>query len=163
MTDQVAPEAPSAQIDEMSVRQRRAASNTFYLFLWIMFGVSFIYGVRLYFNSPVHPSFLPIVAGVFSAAISFMLVMCFQITSGKIDLELFTVKLRGASGPIAIWCFCFFTICLGLNMCGFSDAVKADYKLHDNRSVLRLLFEGEAGNWKEQESFITIPPDEKKN
>ena len=56
------------------------------VFFWCMIGVSIIYGIRLYFDVPVHSSFLPIVGAVFAGILAFTLVVSFQSKAGPIDI-----------------------------------------------------------------------------
>jgi hypothetical protein len=46
------------------------------------------------------------VAGVFS----FIVVFLFKQTSGPIEFEAFTLKFRGAAGPVILWILCFLAI-----------------------------------------------------
>jgi hypothetical protein len=43
------------------------------------------------------------VAGVFS----FIVVYLFKQTSGPVEFEAFTLKFRGAAGPVILWILCF--------------------------------------------------------
>lgn len=101
--------------------------NTFVhlAFFWCLGGVSLIYGVRLYHDIPIHPSFIPIIGAAFAAILSFTLVMALRIYAGPIDFEAGSVKLKGATGPIILWCICFLTVTYGLFLLGISDATKA--------------------------------------
>ena len=72
------------------------------------------------------PSFLPLIGGVFSGVLAFTLVMTFRIHEGPVDFELgSSVKIKGATGPILMWCICFLTISYGLYLLGLGDAAKA--------------------------------------
>jgi len=77
-------------------------------FSWVLVGICVIYGVRLWFNSPVHPSFMPIIAGAFCAVLSFTLVLALEYATGPITLKAGSLNFEGASGPIILWCLCFF-------------------------------------------------------
>jgi hypothetical protein len=97
----------------------------FVVFAWVLVGLCFIYGVRFWFNSPMHPSFIPITGAAFAAVLSFALVLALHLTTGPIKLKITGVDFEGASGPIVLWCLCFFVISYGLYMMGLSDAAKA--------------------------------------
>ena len=94
-------------------------------FFWCMGGVAVIYGVRFYHDIPIHPSFLPIIGAVFAAILSFTLVIVLRIYTGPIDFEAGSVKMKGATGPIILWCVCFLTVAYGLFLLGIGDAIKA--------------------------------------
>jgi hypothetical protein len=110
----------------------------FVVFAWVLVGLCFIYGVRFWFNSPMHPSFIPITGAAFCAVLSFAIVLALQYTTGPIKLKFGTVDFEGASGPIVFWCVCFFVIAYGLYMMGLSDVAKATAP-SDTRSILELL------------------------
>src|SRR4051812_31725170 len=86
----------------------------FVAFAWVLLGLCFIYGVRFWFNSPMHPSFIPITGAAFAAVLSFALVLALHLTTGPIKLKITGVDFEGASGPIVLWCLCFFVIAYGL-------------------------------------------------
>jgi hypothetical protein len=97
----------------------------FVVFAWVLVGLCFIYGVRFWFNSPMHPSFIPITGAAFAAVLSFALVLALHFATGPIKLKITGVDFEGASGPIILGCLCFFVISYGLYMMGLSDAAKA--------------------------------------
>ena len=99
------------------------SSAIFVMFFWIMGGISFIYGVRLWFNDPIQPSFIPIAGGAFAAALAFTLVLTFEYVTGPIKLKFANTDFQGASGPIVLWCLCFVAIVFGLYLLGLGDAV----------------------------------------
>lgn len=99
------------------------SKSVFAMFYWIMLGICVIYGVRLWFNDPIHPSFIPIAGGAFAAALAFTLVLTFEYVTGPIKLKLGSIDFQGASGPIVLWCLCFIAIVTGLFMLGLADAV----------------------------------------
>jgi hypothetical protein len=109
----------------------------FAVFAWVLVGLCFIYGVRFWFNSPMHPSFIPITGAAFCAVLSFALVLALQYTTGPIKLKFSNVDFEGASGPIVFWCLCFFVIALGLYMMGLSDVAKVATQ-SDTRSLHQL-------------------------
>jgi hypothetical protein len=98
----------------------------FGVFAWCMAGVVAIYGVRLYQDVPMHPSFAPLMGAVFAAVLSFTLVMTLKIVDGPINLRFGdNYALEGATGPIALWCVCFLSVCFGLYLLGLLDVAKA--------------------------------------
>ncbi len=99
------------------------SSSVFVMFFWIMAGICFIYGVRLWFNDPIHPSFIPIAGGAFAAALAFTLVLTFEYVTGPVKLKFGNTDFQGASGPIILWCLCFVAIVFGLYILGLGDAV----------------------------------------
>ena len=109
----------------------------FMVFAWVLVGLCFIYGVRMWFNSTIASSFIPLTGAAFSAVLSFTLVLALQYTTGPIKIKFSTVDFEGASGPIIFWCVCFFVISYGLYMMGLADVVKVAAP-GDPRSVLQL-------------------------
>jgi hypothetical protein len=112
----------------------------FVVFAWIIVGICFIYGVRMWFNVPVAPGFVPISGAAFCAALAFTLVLTLEYATGPITIEFASVKFAGASGPIILWCLCFFVSALGLYMLGMADVAKATTPA-DPRSILQLFME----------------------
>ncbi len=121
------------EVDDMNFRntknQPEGFSKYIYItFFWCLMGATIIYGFRLYHNAPPHPSFIPIIGGVFAAVLSFTLVMALEYAIGPITFELGkNFSFKGASGPIILWCMCFFVICLGLYMLGLADVANMDF------------------------------------
>jgi hypothetical protein len=111
----------------------------FGIFAWIIVGICFIYGVRMWFNSPMQPSFVPITGAAFCAALSFTLVLALEYATGAIKIKFSTVDFEGASGPIILWCLCFFVIAYGLYLLGLSDVAKT-FIPADSRSILQLFY-----------------------
>jgi hypothetical protein len=108
-------------------------------FFWVLLGICFIYGVRLWFNAPLHPSFLPFIGAAFSAVLAFAIVLALEYAAGTIKLKFGSVNFEGASGPIILWCLAFFVTSFGLYMLGVTDVLKSGYK-EDPRSILELFF-----------------------
>jgi hypothetical protein len=52
------------------------------------------------------------VAGVFS----FIVVFLFKQTSGPVEFEAFTLKFRGAAGPVILWILCFLAIAAAIKV-----------------------------------------------
>lgn len=69
------------------------------IFFWCLIGISGIYGFRLWFDMPLHPSFLPIVGAVFAAILAFTLVMSLEYAVGPIVIKSGAFEFSGASGP----------------------------------------------------------------
>ena len=110
----------------------------FVLFFWIMFGISLIYGARLFNNNPMHPSFLPVAGAAFAASLSFVIVMVFDQFGGQLVFKVPPLTVEGASGPILLWCICFLSIAIGLSLLGFASAVTADYPGIEFEPILKL-------------------------
>ena len=51
---------------------------------------------------------------VLASAIATIVVLAFGATTGRIEFQALGVKLRGPSGPIALWCVTFLVIIVGL-------------------------------------------------
>ena len=94
------------------------------IFFWCMTGVAVIYGIRIYQDVPIHPSFIPIIGAVFAAILAFTLIMAFRIVAGPIRIKSGTFELDGASGPTVLWCICFLSIAYGLYLLGLVDVAK---------------------------------------
>lgn len=105
-TDQRAAD-PAGQASWLEKKFRPAL---FLSFFWIMLGVCFIYGVRLWHDSPMHPSFMPVIYVSFSVVTSFIVVMTLNYVIGPVEFEIPNFKLKGASGPIILWVICFLAI-----------------------------------------------------
>jgi len=120
--------------------QRRAPAPftklIFGIFAWILIGICFIYGVRMWFNSPLQPSFIPITGAAFCVALAFTLVLALEYATGQIKIKFATVEFEGASGPIILWCLCFFVLAYGLYLLGLGEVAKSP--TDDHRSVLEL-------------------------
>ena len=91
----------------------------------------------MWFNSPMQPSFVPITGAAFCAVLAFTLVLSLQYTTGQIKIKFSTVDFEGASGPIILWCLCFFVIAYGLYIMGLADVAKVATPA-DSRSILEL-------------------------
>lgn len=111
----------------------------FLVFAWTLVGICLIYGVRMWFNSPMPASFIPITVAAFCAVLSFALVLALEYATGQIKIKFSTVDFEGASGPIILWCLCFFVISLGLYMMGIADVAKSPTP-PDLRSLHDLFF-----------------------
>jgi hypothetical protein len=122
------PETPADTGDETSANEK-IASFAFKIsvlgsFLWCILGLIVIYGVRVYFNSPIHPSFVPFIGVTFGVIVAFAIVLTLKYTNGDIEFKLFGNELRGASGPIVLWVVCFLAIVYGLYLLGITEVVK---------------------------------------
>jgi hypothetical protein len=109
------------------------------IFIWVMFGVCVIYGVRLWFNSVPNPVFTPIIAASFCAVLSFAIVLFLETVSGPIQLKIREgTEFAGASGPIIMWCLCFIVIAFGLYMLGIIETIKLPPQQPDHRAIHQL-------------------------
>ena len=100
------------------------AKLIFLVFAWTLVGICLIYGVRMWFNSTMSQSFVPITGAAFSAVLAFTLVLALEYATGEIEIKFSGVEFKGASGPIILWCLCFFVISFGLYMLGLADVAK---------------------------------------
>ena len=130
------PGTPSHR-DEQQKTSATFRKFIYVVFFWILIGICFIYGVRMWFNSPMHPSFVPITGAAFCVALAFTLVIALEYATGQIKLKFATVEFEGASGPIILWCVCFFVLVFGLYLLGLGDVAKNSTNA-DLKSVLDL-------------------------
>jgi hypothetical protein len=139
-TDSLKTESLKTEIQETPPAVPRFFSRTiFVVFIWVMFGVCGIYGVRLWFNSVPNPVFTPIIAASFCATLAFTIVLFLQTVSGPIQLKIREgTEFTGASGPIIMWCLCFMVIALGLYMMGIVETIKLPTQQPDNRPIHQL-------------------------
>lgn len=138
--DRAANTEPAPDHDAQKKAPARFTKLIFGIFAWILIGICFIYGVRMWFNSPMQPSFIPITGAAFCVALAFTLVLALEYATGQIKIKFATVEFEGASGPIILWCLCFFVLAYGLYLLGLGDVAKVP--TDDHRSVLEL-FRGE--------------------
>ena len=130
--------------------QSKGFSRGVYLvFFWCMIGSLVIYGIRLYFDVPTHPTFLPIVGAAFAGILSFTLVISFEYYVGPIEIKFGKDRgFSGAGGPIILWCICFLVIVFGLYLLGMPDAISKKLEASDYRpcAVHTLISRGECSN-----------------
>lgn len=100
------------------------------VFLWCLLGISAGYGMRFWNDSPVHPSFLPLIGVAFASILAFSVVMAFRSVAGEVQLELASIKFRGASGPVFFWALCFLVVCTGGHLLGMAEVVNAPAAVH---------------------------------
>lgn len=90
-----------------------------------MVGVSIIYGIGLWHDAPLHPSFVPIIAGGFSAILFFTLVIALEHVISPVKIGFVPNHgFSGAGGPIVLWCICFLAITFGLYLLGVGDIAR---------------------------------------
>jgi hypothetical protein len=126
------PGADEAGEIEAASRPKQFSQLIYVTFYWCMIGVSIIFGIRLWFDVPMHQSFIPIVGAVFAAVLAFTLVISIQQVVGPINIKTSMFSFEGATGPIVFWCICFLSIVFGLYLLGLSDVTKAEYKQRDH-------------------------------
>lgn len=116
-------------IDKSNIVRPKNFSNLIYItFFWCMIGVSVIYGIRLWLDTPIHPTFIPLIVVVFAAVLAFTLVMSLSYVVGPIVLKGASFEFSGASGPIVLWCLCFLTVVFGFYLTGMPEAVRSGYE-----------------------------------
>ncbi len=83
----------------------------------------------MWHDKPIHPSFIPIIAAAFSAALAFTLVLALEYATGSIKINVANMSFEGASGPIILWCICFLIIVFGLYLLGLPEVInlKSDH------------------------------------
>lgn len=141
-------EANTTVVEKAREYRPRGFSKYIYItFFWCMIGVSMIYGVRLWHDLPPHPSFVPIIGAVFSAILSFTLVIALEYVIGPISIR-FGEKFNftGASGPIILWCICFIVIVFGLYLLGITDVAANKSNLPHQTCALQEMMFGECPN-----------------
>lgn len=83
----------------------------FLVFGWIFLGISFIIGVRMWWNSPIHPSFAMFGAVAFASVIAFTIVLSLDIVTGSnLAFEFAGLRFTGTSGPVTLWILTFLAI-----------------------------------------------------
>ena len=88
--------------------------SVFFAFFWCIFGLSIIYGIRILWNRPINPSFVPFMGVGFSVIVAFAIVLTLKYATGEsIEFKLFGNEWKGASGPILLWVVCFLAIVYG--------------------------------------------------
>jgi hypothetical protein len=95
-------------------------------FFWCVFGLSVIYGIRIWWDAPIHPSFVPFMGVGFGVIVAFAIVLTLKYTSGDIEFKILGNELKGASGPIILWVLCFLVIVYGLYLLGIAESSKFD-------------------------------------
>ncbi|MGH6834384.1 MAG: hypothetical protein ACREC9_02325 [Methylocella sp.] len=143
MTEQSKPTEAKSKAGEnakMPQETPREFSKYIYItFFWCMIGVAVIYGIRLYFDIPIHPSFLPIIGAAFAALLAFTVVISIhQVVGQQLKLDAGPIHFEGATGSIIFWCICFLAIVYGLYLLGLSDVIKAEDK-QDSRISCSIL------------------------
>ena len=121
--------------------EKHFRGSIFFAFYWIMFGISIIYGFRLYYDDPLHPSFLPIVFVCFSVVTEFIVVLTINFVVGEIKFKAPGFEFEGASGPIVLWIVCFLAIVLSLTWLHKKFEV-ADVEKYEGRSISKLVISG---------------------
>lgn len=96
----------------------------FATFFWIVFGLSIIYGYRVWWDAPIDPSFVPFMCVGFGVIVAFAIVLTLSYATGDIEFEAPGFKFKGASGPILLWVVCFLAILFGFYLVGISEVLK---------------------------------------
>jgi hypothetical protein len=97
------------------------------VFTFFLVGVTVNYGFRMYWNSPLHPSFMPFVFVAVAAILAFTVIIALDIAvGGTIEFEFVGQKFRGASGPVVLWVLTFLSIIFGLRLSGATNLAKSD-------------------------------------
>jgi hypothetical protein len=95
-------------------------------FVWIFFGTPFIIGVRMWHNSPIHPSFALFGAITFASVIAFVIVLTFDFVTGdNLSFDFAGLKFTGTSGPVTLWILAFSAVMAAFVLAGFQDMAKS--------------------------------------
>ena len=93
------------------------------------FGISIIIGWRMYWNSPIHPSFALFGAVAFSSVTAFTIVLTLEIVTGRdLSFEFANLKFTGTSGPVTLWILTFLAIMSTFILGDFQDLAKSEAK-----------------------------------
>jgi hypothetical protein len=94
-------------------------------FVWIFFGTPMIIGIRMFYNSPIHPSFALFGAIASSSVIAFVIVLTLDFVTGKdLSFEFAGLKFTGTSGPVTLWILAFSAVMAAFVLAGFQDLAK---------------------------------------
>ena len=97
------------------------------VFIFLFLGIPGIVGYRMYWNSPVHPSFALFGAIAFSSVVAFTIVLAFELVTGKdVSFEFAGMKFTGTSGPVTLWVLVFLSIMATFIFAGVKDLVQSD-------------------------------------
>jgi magnesium-transporting ATPase (P-type) len=100
-----------------------------FTFAWIFIGISVIIGYRMYWNSPIHPSFALFGAVAFSSVTAFAIVLTLDIVTGKdLSFEFANLKFTGTSGPVTLWILTFLAIMSTFILGDFHNLSKSEVK-----------------------------------
>src|SRR5262249_39907850 len=69
--------------------------SVFATFFWIVFGLSIIYGYRMWWDAPIDPSFVPFMCVGFGVIVAFAIVLTLSYATGDIDFEAPGFKFKG--------------------------------------------------------------------
>jgi hypothetical protein len=96
-------------------------------FIWIFFGTPMIIGIRMFYNSPIHPSFALFGAIASASVIAFVIVLTLDFVTGKdLSFEFAGLKFTGTSGPVTLWILAFSAVMAAFIFAGFQDLVKIE-------------------------------------
>lgn len=101
----------------------------FLVFVWIFTGISGIIGWRMWWNSPIHPSFALYGAVAFSSVIAFAIVFSFDFVSGSnLSFEFAGLKFTGTSGPVTLWVLVFLSIMFTFILADYKSLARSTLK-----------------------------------
>lgn len=89
------------------------ATLTALIATWLVLIVNSLDAVRTELL-PQH--FIAIVALPAAGAASFILIFIFRQTSGPVEIEGFSIKFKGAAGPLILWIMCFLAMAGAIKM-----------------------------------------------
>ncbi len=96
-------------------------------FIWLFFGITGIIGYRMYWNSPVHPSFALYGVVAFAAIVAFSIVLTLEFVTGRnISLKFGKLEFIGTSGPVILWILVFLAVMSAFLLSGVNDLVESN-------------------------------------
>jgi hypothetical protein len=98
-----------------------------FTFAWVFIGISVIIGIRMFLNSPIHPSFALFGAVAFSSITAFAIVLALEIVTGNnLTFKFANLEFTGTSGPVTLWILAFLAIMLTFISGGVQDLAKSN-------------------------------------
>ncbi|MEO0928877.1 MAG: hypothetical protein AAFY63_23835 [Cyanobacteria bacterium J06643_13] len=111
------------------------------VFMFLFFGIPVIIGYRMYWNSPIHPSFALFGVVAFSAVVAFAIVLAFELVTGKtVSFEFAGLKFSGTSGPVTLWVLVFSSVMAAFILAGVKDLAQSDAALEQPAHLIHTDF-----------------------
>ena len=125
---------PSSNLQNQNIGKRPPVPGWFiavisFTFAWVFIGISVIIGIRMFFYSPIHPSFALFGAVAFSSITAFAIVLALEIVTGSnLSFKFANLEFTGTSGPVTLWILAFLAIMLAFISGGVQDLAKSEAK-----------------------------------
>lgn len=125
-------EIPPSNIQDQNIAKRPDVPGWFlavisFTFAWVFIGISIIIGIRMFFNSPIHPSFALFGAVAFSSITAFAIVIALEIVTGSnLSFKFANLEFTGTSGPVTLWILAFLAIMLAFISGGVQDLAQSN-------------------------------------